>query len=72
MKSFFGEKDGGEPMKGKSADDVFKTGKGVCDGYSSVFCDLAAKVGLKCEKISGYSKAFGYVPGQKLTKTDHA
>lgn len=54
------------------ADSTFSRGRAVCEGYSGLFQELAAGLGLKCEIITGFSKAFSYYPGKKMTKTDHA
>jgi kyphoscoliosis peptidase len=51
---------------------VLRTGLSVCEGFASLFERLCQVVGIECCKITGYSKAFGYSIGDKLTQTDHA
>ena len=53
-------------------DSLLRTGLSVCEGFARLFEQLCQVVGIECRKISGYSKAFGYSIGDKLTKTDHA
>lgn len=54
------------------AESVLASGISVCEGFAVIFCALAAKLGIECKKISGYSKAFGYEIGSKMTKENHA
>ena len=57
----------------QNSENVFQTGKAVCEGYSSLYAGLCNQVGIQCEKVSGYSKGFGFDPRQtKFDKTDHA
>ncbi|XP_072263727.1 kyphoscoliosis peptidase-like [Pyxicephalus adspersus] len=54
-------------------DDVFRTRKGVCAGYSQLFKEMCSIAGVKCEKINGYAKGIGYKLGQKIPKeSNHA
>jgi len=55
----------------KDALQTFKTGKGVCDHYSSLFQYMAEQCGLEVKKISGHSKIW---PDAKVntSRTDHA
>lgn len=39
-----------------SADETYEKRRGVCNGYSELFIRLADAVGLKADKVSGYSK----------------
>ncbi|KAL4608353.1 kyphoscoliosis peptidase [Arapaima gigas] len=56
-----------------SPDDVLRTGKGVCAGYSSVFQQMCSLAGIECQKVSGHSKGFQYKPGKRFTGSgDHA
>jgi hypothetical protein len=50
----------------QSAEAVLRKRKAVCTGYANLFVDLCTRSGLKAGKISGYSKGFGYTPGQKV------
>lgn len=51
---------------------VLACGYSVCEGYANLYEDLSKGLGLKCKKISGYCKGFGYEPGTKFTKQNHA
>ena len=55
----------------KDALQTFKTGKGVCDHYSSLFQYMAEQCGLEVKKISGHSKVW---PDARVntSRTDHA
>jgi transglutaminase/protease-like cytokinesis protein 3 len=54
------------------AESVLQTGLGVCKGYAGLFERLCQGLGITCKQISGYSKAFSYKIGNKLTKENHA
>jgi hypothetical protein len=57
----------------QNADNVLQSRKAVCDGYSSLYAELCNRTGLKCRKVSGYSKGFGFNTRQtKFDETDHA
>jgi hypothetical protein len=57
----------------QDAGNVFQTGKGVCDGYSSLYTELCNRTGLKCCKVSGYAKGFSFDARQtKFEKTNHS
>ena len=43
----------------QTAEDVFQTKRGVCEGYVNLYKHLCDKVDLKCEIVSGYSKGYG-------------
>jgi hypothetical protein len=58
--------------KNQGADSVFVSRTAVCDGFSSLFKELGLLMDLEVEKISGYSKGYGYQPGDKFSSTDHA
>ncbi|XP_018410825.1 PREDICTED: kyphoscoliosis peptidase-like [Nanorana parkeri] len=53
-------------------DDVFRTRKGVCAGYSSLFKQMCSIAGVKCEEVIGYAKGASYKIGQKFSDTNHA
>jgi len=55
-----------------SAEGVLKSRKGVCMGFANLFYELCNATGVEAVKISGYAKGYGYQPGQKFFKTDHA
>ena len=55
-----------------TAEDTLRTGKSVCQGYSSLFERMAQAVGLEVVTITGWGKGWGYVPGQALGRPNHA
>ncbi len=44
----------------------------VCDGYSSLFFALGYEMDLDVLKITGYAKGYGYQPGKRFSRSDHA
>ena len=50
----------------------FPNGKTVCEGYSRLYIELAEYLGLMVKYIAGYAKEYGYEPGNKLGRPDHA
>jgi len=46
--------------------------KGVCQDYSELFKEMCDRADIPCYIISGYAKAFNYIPGTKFTKSNHA
>lgn len=55
-----------------SAEAVFAAKKAVCEGYSSLFKQLADLTGLTAEKITGYAKGYGYSAKKSFSRTNHA
>ncbi|MBN3325545.1 KY peptidase, partial [Atractosteus spatula] len=56
-----------------AAEEVLRTGKGVCGGYASLFQKMCSLAGIKCVEVSGYSKGYGYQQGMHFTgQSDHA
>ena len=58
----------------QSVEEVFRTRKGVCAGYSHLYQYLCDRLDIKCQEINGYSKGYGYdqqEEGASLEK-DHA
>ncbi len=53
-------------------ENVLKTGRTVCSGYSSIFGDLATEAGLEVVSIGGIAKGAGYKLGQKIDESNHA
>ena len=66
--AFFSNK----PIVAASAASVLLTKRAVCDGYAELMMRLGRLVGLKIEKVSGYSKGYGYAPGQVDLRPNHA
>uniref|UniRef100_A0A8D0DSS7 Transglutaminase-like domain-containing protein n=1 Tax=Salvator merianae TaxID=96440 RepID=A0A8D0DSS7_SALMN len=48
--------------------DVFQSGKSVCAGYAGLFEEMCSIAGIKCKNLSGYSKGYGYNPGQAFKR----
>ena len=59
----------GEPVD-CTPDGVLKSGKGVCSGYSSLFCAMSKRAGLTVEAVMGHSKGAGYVVGDSFSNVD--
>jgi transglutaminase/protease-like cytokinesis protein 3 len=55
-----------------SALGVFNNRTAVCDGFSELFMAMGKEAGLEIEKISGYSKGYGYRLGTTFGRTNHA
>jgi hypothetical protein len=56
----------------QDADNVFKNGAAVCEGYSSLFAELCTRTGIQCRTVDGYAKGFGFNARQmKFDKTNH-
>lgn len=60
----------GTYMSGGSAD-VLTQRKSVCEGFASLFEELAREAGLKVKSISGYAKGYGMAAGQRFDKPNH-
>ncbi len=50
---------------------TLRTRKGLCDGYSSLFYELARRAGLEARRIRGYSKGHTYFPGRRFEDVNH-
>ncbi len=55
-----------------SAEGVLRSRKSICQGYATLFQELANAVGLPVEFIGGVSKGYGYVAGSDPGVIDHA
>ncbi|MGZ3763651.1 MAG: transglutaminase domain-containing protein [Mucilaginibacter sp.] len=51
---------------------TLKEKKGICQDYAELFKAMCDRADIKCYVITGYAKAFGYKPGNKFTKANHA
>jgi hypothetical protein len=49
-----------------NSEDVLKSRKSVCYGYSDIFLSLAREAGMQAVRISGYGKGYGYQPGENF------
>ncbi|CAF3768741.1 unnamed protein product [Rotaria socialis] len=57
----------------QTAEGVFRTRKGVCAGYGNIYKYLCDALNIPCEKVSGYSKGYGFDEREGApTETDHA
>jgi len=55
------------------SEDVLKSRRSICYGYSGLFLSLANEAGLEAVMIKGYGKGYGYVPGRIFSgPSDHA
>ena len=59
-------------VRNRTAEEVLEKRSAVCGGYANIFQRLAELMGLKTEYVTGYSKAFGYTPGEDVTRNRHA
>lgn len=55
-----------------SAENVLRRKKAVCEGYANLLQALCEAAGLEADKITGYSKGYGYKAGKTFTTTNHA
>lgn len=56
-------------LKASTPSSTLRTGLAVCEGYASLFVQLANHAGLECIAVSGHGKGFGHVsprPGVPL------
>ena len=51
---------------------VLKSKLALCEGYARLFQALAIEAGLKSEIIRGYSKGYGYQPGDEFDVINHS
>jgi hypothetical protein len=49
------------------SEDVLKSRRSICYGYSDLFLSLAGEAGLEAVRITGYGKGYGYVPGRAFS-----
>ncbi len=60
-------------IRHQTPEDIFASGKGVCDAFGTIFETLCNAVQIECKKISGYAKGYGCKIGQKsFARTNHA
>jgi hypothetical protein len=53
-------------------EEILKSRKAVCQGYSELFKALCKEVEISAYVVSGYSKGYGYSQGKKFLEEDHA
>jgi transglutaminase-like putative cysteine protease len=53
------------------ATDVLAQRKAVCEGFASLFEDLARQSGLNVKSIAGYAKGYSTVRGHRFDKPNH-
>ncbi|XP_041120510.1 kyphoscoliosis peptidase-like [Polyodon spathula] len=62
-----------EGLRTGASEDVLRTGKAVCPGYTGLFKEMCYFAGIDCVEVSGYSKGFSYVPGKPFSRDpDHS
>jgi transglutaminase-like putative cysteine protease len=49
-----------------SPEGVLKSRSGVCSGYAQLYEALGNEMGLEIANVSGYSKGYGYTPGEAM------
>ena len=52
------------------AANVFRTRQSVCEGYANLLVAISSAAGVKAVKVVGYSKGYGYKPGEPLSEDD--
>jgi transglutaminase/protease-like cytokinesis protein 3 len=57
--------------KNYSALKTLRERKGVCQGYSELFVELARRMGVRAIEITGYTRGSAYRPGDRVVN-DHA
>ena len=57
---------------GQSVNQVLRSGKALCSGYSLLYTYFADLAGLEAVVVEGYAKGFGYEEGQEFEETNHA
>lgn len=62
----------GDLRNAVGADNAFRRGKAVCDGYSALLQEMGAVAGLQIEKVDGYAKGYGYAVGVMTGGANHA
>ena len=58
-------------IAGTGSTDVLSQRKSVCEGFASLFEELARESGLKVKSIAGYAKGYSTVRGQRFEKPNH-
>lgn len=58
-------------MTDRNLNQIIQDGRATCKQYAELFAQLATALGFECERVNGYSKAFGYEPGDKLVHPNH-
>ncbi|KAM8953217.1 kyphoscoliosis peptidase-like [Pelodytes ibericus] len=54
-------------------DEILRTRRGVCAGYSSLFQRMCSIAGVTCKTVNGHAKGSGYKVGQKISgDSNHA
>jgi hypothetical protein len=57
----------------QTAEEVFRTRKGVCAGYANLYKYLCDQLQIPCEVVNGYSKGYGFEDRTNApTRIDHA
>ena len=59
-------------LKGQGIEHVMQTRLAICEGFSNLFSALCNQVGIENKKLVGYSKGYGYRPGQRFIVSNHS
>lgn len=51
---------------------VYRSKKGVCEGYANLFQMLCGFAEIYCMKVNGYGKGVGHYKNEVYTKTNHS
>jgi transglutaminase/protease-like cytokinesis protein 3 len=54
-----------------SAQNVFKTGLAISQGYANLFSDMCNSIGYKCKVVPGFAKGSSYKNGQNCSQNNH-
>ena len=57
---------------GQSVNDVLRSGKALCSGFSLLFKYFCEQADIQAEVIEGYAKGLGYKKNQQFTISNHA
>ncbi|XP_078521608.1 kyphoscoliosis peptidase-like [Lissotriton helveticus] len=56
-----------EDNSGEDDDDILKTRKDLCEGYSTLLCQMCSLAGVQCVQLSGYAKGHNYKIGETFS-----
>jgi transglutaminase/protease-like cytokinesis protein 3 len=63
----------GHNINAQTSQNVFLSGRIICEGYSTLYAELCSQIGLRCRKVSGYAKGYSFDPRRtSFEKPDHA
>ncbi|XP_069831780.1 kyphoscoliosis peptidase-like [Dendropsophus ebraccatus] len=60
-------------LRSTDPEEILRSGKGVCAGYSNLFEEMCSRAGVQCVTVNGYGKGANYKVGQKIPQdSNHA